>query len=89
MKINIPVRLKNPTFWINLAISIVGILLAYFGLNWQQITTWAAFGQLFVDAVMNPVVVFAVLACIYNAIIDPTTRGIGDSTRALEYKEPN
>lgn len=89
MKINIPVRFKNPTFWINLAISILGILLAYFGLNWQEITTWSAFGELFVQAVQNPVVVFSVLACIYNAIIDPTTKGIWDSERAMTYIEPN
>lgn len=89
MKINLPVRFKNPVFWINLGVSIVGILLAYFGFNWQQITTWQAFGELFVQAVQNPVVVFSVLACIYNAVIDPTTKGLGDSARALEYKQPN
>ena len=89
MKLNIPVRLKNPTFWINLVVSIVGIMLAYFGMNWSQVTTWATFGTLLVDAIKNPVVVFSILACIWNALNDPTTKGLSDSQRALNYEEPN
>lgn len=87
--INWRVRFKNPQFWINLAVSIIGILLAYFGLNWDQLTSWQAFGKLFADAAKNPVVVFAVLACIGNAIQDPTTKGLGDSRRALGYDSPS
>lgn len=88
MKINWKVRFKNPQFWINLSVSIIGILLAYLNVNWEQMTSWPALGQLFVDAVKNPVIVFAVLACIWNAVCDPTTAGIGDSHQALKYTEP-
>ena len=88
MKINWKVRAKNPQFWINLCVSILTIILAYFGLNWGDITTWKALLKLFVDAIQNPVVVCSVLACIWNAINDPTTAGLSDSENALNYTNP-
>ena len=88
MKINLTVRFKNPQFWINLAISIFGIILAYFGLNWSEMTTWGSIGHILIDSVKNPVVVFAVLACVWNALNDPTTKGLSDSEKALTYTEP-
>ena len=60
MRINWKVRFKNPIFWRNIAIAIVAPILAYFGLNWEQIVTWQAFGDLFVQAAGNPVAVFAI-----------------------------
>lgn len=89
MKINLKVRFKNPTFWINLGVSIMGIMLTYFSLSWSQITTWSKFFDLFVESFKNPVVVFAILACIWNALNDPTTKGWSDSKRAQNYSEPN
>lgn len=63
-------------------------ILTHAGLNWPDITTWAALGQLLLDAVKNPVVVVAVVVAAFNAVTDPTTPGIGDSDRALTYSEP-
>ncbi|WP_369523561.1 phage holin [Anaerotruncus colihominis] len=37
----------------------------------------------------NPVVLLAAAASVFNAVTDPTTAGVGDSRRALEYKTPN
>ena len=88
MKINLTVRFKNPLFWINLAVSVFGIILAYFGLNWSEMTTWGSIGRLLMESVRNPVVVFAVLACIWNALNDPTTKGLSDSEQALTYVQP-
>lgn len=88
MKINWTVRFKNPVFWRNIAIAIVAPILAYFGLNWEQITTWAALGNLFTQAAANPVVMVAVLVSVWNAINDPTTEGDSDSKQALTYNTP-
>lgn len=88
MKINWKVRFANPEFYAQLALAIFVPILAYFGLNWEDMTTWAAIGNLFVQAVQNPVVVLSVVVSVYNAIIDPTTKGIGDSARALTYDKP-
>ena len=88
MNINWKVRIHNPVLRVNIATAAVLPILAYFGLNWEDITTWAAFGNIFVQAVKNPVVVAAVIASVWNALNDPTTQGLSDSTRALAYTKP-
>lgn len=89
MKINWKVRFANPEFWKQIALAIFVPLLAYYGMNWADMTTWAAIGDLFIQAVQNPVVVLSVVVSVYNAIIDPTTKGIGDSALAMTYDKPN
>lgn len=88
MKINWKVRFKNPVFWRNVILSVIAPILAYFGLNWEQITTWTALGDLFVKAAGNPVVLTAVVVSVWNAINDPTTAGDSDSDLALTYTKP-
>lgn len=88
MKINWKVRFANPEFWKQIALAVFVPLLAYYGMNWADMTTWAAIGDLFIQAVQNPVVVLSVVVSVYNAIIDPTTKGIGDSAQAMTYDKP-
>jgi phi LC3 family holin len=88
MKINWKVRFANPEFWKAIVLAVFVPLLAYYGMNWADMTTWATIGELFVQAVQNPVVVLSVVVSVYNAIIDPTTKGIGDSEQALTYTQP-
>lgn len=88
MKINWKVRFANPEFWKQIILAVFLPLLAYYGLMWEDMTTWEAIGKLFVQAVQNPVVIVSIIVSVYNAIIDPTTKGIGDSERALTYTKP-
>lgn len=88
MKINWKVRVKNPVFWAQLAVAIVAPILAYLGLSWQDMTTWATFGGVFVKAISNPVVIVSVLVSVWNLINDPTTKGLGDSSQAMTYDKP-
>ena len=88
MKINWKVRFANPEFWKQIVLAVFVPLLAYYGMMWEDMTTWAAIGGLFVQAVQNPVVVLSVVVSVYNAIIDPTTKGMGDSERAMTYDKP-
>ena len=88
MKINWKIRFKNPIFIIQILLAIITPMLAYFGLAWEEMTTWASIGTLLWDAVKNPVVVVAVLVSVWNAVNDPTTSGVGDSAQALTYTEP-
>ena len=88
MKINWKVRFNNPVFWKNIVVSIFVPILAYFGMSWNEMTTWYAVWDIFVQAVSNPVVVVAVICSVWNAIIDPTTEGYSDSTQALTYTYP-
>lgn len=87
--INWKVRLKNPVFWVQIAAAIVLPILTYLGLSWEDITTWAAFGNIFVQAVSNPVILVSVVVSVWNAINDPTTKGLNDSFRAMTYENPD
>lgn len=88
MKINWIVRFKNPVFWGELAAAVLLPILTHLGMNWADITTWAALGNVIVTAFQNPVIVVAVAVSVWNALTDPTTKGVGDSENALTYTEP-
>lgn len=81
--INWIVRIKNKTFW--LAIIPLVLLLV------QQIG--AMCGVTFDFTVLNEQLlglvntIFAILVLV-GVVADPTTKGIGDSERALDYEEP-
>ena len=87
--INWKVRVKNPIFWVQVAVAIVLPILAYLGLSWDDMTSWAALGGIFLEAIKNPVILVSVVVSVWNAVNDPTTKGLGDSARALGYEQPN
>lgn len=90
--INWKVRLKNPTFWIGLIGAIGAPMLAYMGMAASDLTTWDSIGSLIVSTVTNPyllaLVILSALSFV-GVIVDPTTKGIADSARALGYDEPH
>ena len=88
MKLNIPVRLKNPVFWAQMGLALLTPILAYFGLTGADITSWPILGQTLMAAVSNPYVCALAAVSVWNAINDPTTKGVGDSARALTYDSP-
>ena len=83
MKINWKVRIKNKAFWMAVIPAlalVVQAVAALFGYT-INLETWV--GKL--QAVVNAV--FALLA-ILGIVVDPTTDGVGDSNRALNYVQP-
>lgn len=88
MKINWRVRLKNPVFWAQLAAAIVLPILAYLGLQWSDMTSWAALGEILVQAVKNPVILVSVVVSVWGIVNDPTTAGLSDSKKAMGYQSP-
>lgn len=86
--INWKVRFKNPQFIIQLIVSIFGPILAYAGITAQDITSWVILLDLIVAAISNPYVLITIVVAVYNAVIDPTTKGVSDSKQALNYTEP-
>lgn len=81
MKINWKVRFKNKT-WL---LSFTALLLT-FGYNLLEMfgIVPAVSQQEIMDAVTS---VLTILAAV-GVIIDPTTKGIGDSEKAMTYSEP-
>lgn len=88
MKLNLKVRFKNPVFCISIITAIVTTVFTYMSVSWESVTTWSTLWDLLCRAISNPVIVVAVINVVWNAIYDPTTKGIGDSQQALTYKTP-
>ncbi|WP_250278806.1 phage holin [[Clostridium] colinum] len=77
-KINWKKRFKNPIFWVNTLLAIATPILAYFGMNGQDLTTWESLFNLVLNALKNPYVLGLVLVSLWNNIINPVTKGITD-----------
>lgn len=88
MKINWSVRFKNPVFLLELAAAFLLPILTHMGMNWEDITTWATLGNVILTAFQNPAIMVAVAVSVWNALNDPTTKGINDSEQALTYSKP-
>ena len=81
MKINWKVRLKNPAFWITVIPALITVIYAVLALfdvipNVAEETLTNGF-----------MAVMSVLATL-GIIVDPTTKGLNDSDRAMNYEEP-
>lgn len=83
--VNIPVRLKNPWFWVG----VVSIIITAIGLDPTTMTSWGAVWNAAVAVLHNPVQLVTVVLAVLAVFIDPTTAGLSDSARALAYKCPN
>lgn len=84
MKINLPVRLLNRSFWLTLIPALallVQVCAAPFGYQWD-------FGVLNEQLCAIANAFFSVLA-IVGVVNDPTTEGLSDSTRAMHYETPS
>lgn len=84
MKINIPVRFKNPWFWVGLG----GVILSAMGVSPEMLTSWGAVWEAVCSLFSNPFQIGCVVLAVLGVFVDPTTSGISDSKRALSYKSP-
>ena len=82
MKINWKVRLKNKE-WL---ISFTSVLVAFI---YQILGLFGIAAPIGEDAVVQTIAVMINFAALVGIIIDPTTKGVSDSERALGYTEPN
>lgn len=87
-KINWVVRLKNPIFVVQLLLAIITPVLAYMGITFQDLTSWEKLGEVILNALSNPYILGLIIVSAFNALTDPTTKGISDSEKALTYTEP-
>jgi phi LC3 family holin len=91
MNINLKVRIKQPIFWVGLIGVILSPILAYFGLAYSDLTSWSSLGDILVAFIQNPFLIGTVLlaaAGFLGVLVDPTTKGLGDSQQALQYEKP-
>ena len=81
--INLDARLQNPQYWFMLGMAVILPIATYMGINTQDITSWNALGNMLVEAVKNPYLLVMVIANVYNATVDSTTKGFKDSQMML------
>lgn len=80
--INWKIRIKNKTFWLTLIPAVLLLVQAVstpFGYTWDFVVLNQQLAE-----IINAL--FAVLA-ILGVVTDPTTKGVGDSERALTYDD--
>lgn len=84
MKINIPVRMKNPWFWVG----VLSVAITAIGVDPASFTSWAAVWEGIVSVLSNPVQLVTMCLAVLAVFIDPTTAGVTDSAAALTYVKP-
>lgn len=81
MKINWKVRLRNPAWVTSLLAMIVSTV-------YQLLAMFEIAPALTEDALMQAIAAAVQLLTLMGVLIDPTTKGLSDSARALEYERP-
>ena len=89
---NLKVRIKNYSFWLNIVLGAFATALAYAGLTAADMTTWMGVLDVIKSTVQNPYCLFLSAVNVWNALVDPTTQngvlGMGDSENAKSYTVP-
>ncbi len=89
MKINLKVRMKNPCFWINIALALIVPIFGYFGLTAADITSWSKLSETFMAAIMNPYVLLLAATSVWNELHNPTVSGYSDDTEIMKLGSTN
>lgn len=89
-KINWKVRFNkdNIMFIVRFIGALAIPVLAYLGLELKDLTSWNMVLDVLVNFISNPYLVILTVINALNMTIDPTTKGITDSEKALQYTEP-
>src|SRR5699024_11514386 len=66
MKINWKIRLKNPVFIAQIILAALTPILAYVGLSFKDLTSWATLGDLIQQAYSNPYLLGLVVVSVFN-----------------------
>ncbi|MGN1419606.1 MAG: phage holin [Acutalibacteraceae bacterium] len=81
MKINWKVRLKNPVFWLTVIPAVIALVYTVLGL-------FGVVPTISEDKIVNAVTAIISALTTIGVLVDPTTKGICDSDRALCYDAP-
>ena len=69
-------KLKNPYFWL----SLIALIFAAAGIDFEQLTSWPLLGQALFSIVQNPVSVVAVITAFLGIWNDNSTQGLDKPT---------
>lgn len=77
---NLKSRSKNPYFWLGL----VGVIFTAAGINVESLTSWDILFQNILAILGNPFLLASVIAAVTGVFVDPSTKGLTDSTSIEE-----
>lgn len=78
---NWKLRLQNKTTLIALLTSIVALV-------YQVLAAFGVFPGISQESIVNWIGIAVNILCMLGIVVDPTTKGIKDSTQAMEYQVP-
>lgn len=81
MNINWKLRLKNKATLLSLVTLVLGFV-------YQILSLVGVVPKISEDTVMNIVLLAVNLLTALGVVVDPTTKGLGDSSNAMNYLEP-
>lgn len=82
MNINWKLRLQNKTTLVALITMIISVV-------YKILASSGAVPSIGENVIVEIVLVVIDILCLLGIVVDPTTQGISDSARALNYTEPN
>ena len=82
MKINLKVCFKNPVFWLTVIPAVITLVYTVLG-------AVGVVPSLSDDVVVNIITALISALTTVGVLVDPTTKGVGDSERAMGYDAPN
>ena len=65
-------KLKNPYFWL----SVFALIFSAAGINFETLTSWPLLAQAFIDILLNPVAIVAVITAFLGIWNDNSTKGL-------------
>lgn len=81
MKLNLKVRFRNPVFWLTFIPAVITFVYAILG-------CFGVVPAIAQDTIENAFVAIITALTTLGVLVDPTTKGPGDSERAMEYTDP-
>lgn len=81
MKLNLKVRMKNPVFWLTMIPALASCVYTILGL-------FGVVPSISEDTLINALTAIITALTTLGVLTDPTTKGMSDSSRAMEYSKP-
>lgn len=81
MKINWKVRLKNPVFWMTMIPALASFVYTVLG-------CFGVIPSISEDVLVNALTSIITALATVGVLVDPTTKNVSDSDRAMMYSEP-
>ena len=78
-------KLKNPYFWL----SVFALIFSASGIDFQTLTSWQLLAQAFMDILMNPVAIVAIITAFLGIWNDNSTKGLDGCMSEKKEGEEN